>query len=275
MEYSEFYLSTGEFAKLCGVHKKTLFYYDEIGLFCPEIIKDNGYRFYSYRQLDTFNVIFSLKEIGIPLKEIKAYLEKRTLESLIEMFAYQKKQIDKDIRNLQRISELIQTKINLAQKSKTINVNEIILHDCPEEYLILSSPVEKNDWKSKLEVVIEHLSFCGLNGLNYGYPLGAMVAYENLIDNNTMKEHAYYFTKVHSKHVSSTVFVKPKGLYVTGYMQGRYADTNPLYQRIFQFIKNNDLKMIGYSYEESLLDEIAIKNAENDVSQISIRVCDD
>lgn len=31
------YLTTGEFAKLAGVTKHTMFYYDEIGLFSPEI----------------------------------------------------------------------------------------------------------------------------------------------------------------------------------------------------------------------------------------------
>lgn len=35
----ERYISTGEFAKLAGVTKHTLFYYDEIGLFSPEIKK--------------------------------------------------------------------------------------------------------------------------------------------------------------------------------------------------------------------------------------------
>lgn len=31
-------ISTGTFAKLCGVPKKTLLYYDEIGLFQPTIL---------------------------------------------------------------------------------------------------------------------------------------------------------------------------------------------------------------------------------------------
>lgn len=29
------YFSLGKFARLCGVHKKTLFHYDDIGLFKP------------------------------------------------------------------------------------------------------------------------------------------------------------------------------------------------------------------------------------------------
>ena len=46
----EEYLSIGQFAKLCHIHKKTLFYYDEIGLFKPQKVDENGYRYYSIYQ---------------------------------------------------------------------------------------------------------------------------------------------------------------------------------------------------------------------------------
>ena len=57
----ERYIKTGEFAKLVGVTKHTLFYYDKIGLFSPEIKLENGYRFYSFDQLDVFDVIQTLR----------------------------------------------------------------------------------------------------------------------------------------------------------------------------------------------------------------------
>ena len=52
---NERYITTGEFAKLTGVTKHTLFYYDKIGLFSPEIKKENGYRLYSFEQLEVFD----------------------------------------------------------------------------------------------------------------------------------------------------------------------------------------------------------------------------
>ena len=41
----EKYFTTNEFAKLYNINKKTLIYYDEIGLFKPAIIKENGYNY--------------------------------------------------------------------------------------------------------------------------------------------------------------------------------------------------------------------------------------
>lgn len=47
MNRKNYLYSSGEFAKLTGVNKRTLHYYNEIGLFRPEIIGENGYHYYT------------------------------------------------------------------------------------------------------------------------------------------------------------------------------------------------------------------------------------
>ena len=80
------YFSTGEFAKLCNVNKKTLFHYDEIGLFKPEIVKENGYRYYSIYQLEIFDMIYTLRDLGVPLKEIKSnFLNIKLMKSKMKL----------------------------------------------------------------------------------------------------------------------------------------------------------------------------------------------
>ena len=56
------YMTTGEFAKLMKISKHTLFHYDEIGLFCPEALGENGYRYYSIYQMETLDTILLLKK---------------------------------------------------------------------------------------------------------------------------------------------------------------------------------------------------------------------
>ena len=89
-------ISTGTFAKLCGVPKKTLLYYDEIGLFQPDHIAENGYRYYSYRQFEVLSVILALREIGMPLKEIKEYIDNRNPENMIRLFHEEDRKIKTD-----------------------------------------------------------------------------------------------------------------------------------------------------------------------------------
>lgn len=44
-------LTIGQFAAMHGINKKTLMWYDEIGLFKPAVINpENGYRCYNYYQ---------------------------------------------------------------------------------------------------------------------------------------------------------------------------------------------------------------------------------
>ena len=49
----------GQFAALHGINKKTLMWYDEIGLFKPAFIhEENGYRLYSYYQSTGYSGIY-------------------------------------------------------------------------------------------------------------------------------------------------------------------------------------------------------------------------
>ena len=54
-------LTTAQFAKLHEVNKRTLHYYDDIGLFCPLTKEENGYRYYDISQSIDFEYIRMLK----------------------------------------------------------------------------------------------------------------------------------------------------------------------------------------------------------------------
>lgn len=49
-------LTTAQFAKLHEVNKRTLHYYDEIGLFHPLTKAENGYRYYDISQSIDFEL---------------------------------------------------------------------------------------------------------------------------------------------------------------------------------------------------------------------------
>ena len=95
------YFTTGEFARLCNVKKQTLFHYDDIGILSPEVVGENGYRYYSYTQLKIFSTISMLKELDMPLAEIKDYLDHRSPQAFLELLEQQKKEVDEKIKELQ------------------------------------------------------------------------------------------------------------------------------------------------------------------------------
>ena len=72
-----------EIAKLFGLHPDTLRYYEEKGLLHPER-GENGYRMYTIQDICTLNIIRAQRELGVPVEEIGAYLERRTVEVTLD-----------------------------------------------------------------------------------------------------------------------------------------------------------------------------------------------
>lgn len=64
-----------EFAELAGVTVKALHHYDRLGLLQPAR-SGSGYRMYTPRDLERLEQIVALKFLGVPLKRIKAVLDR-------------------------------------------------------------------------------------------------------------------------------------------------------------------------------------------------------
>ena len=68
-------LSIGRFARLSGLSIGALRHYHELGLLQPHRIDpDTGYRFYAKAQLDDARLIARLRELELPLPEVRAIL---------------------------------------------------------------------------------------------------------------------------------------------------------------------------------------------------------
>ncbi len=69
-------LTIGEFAWLSQVTVETLRHYDRLKLLKPaHLDRFTGYRYYSLAQLPRLNRILALKELGLPLSEIRRLLD--------------------------------------------------------------------------------------------------------------------------------------------------------------------------------------------------------
>ena len=117
MKNKKFLYTTGQFAKLNGINKRTLHYYDEIGLFSPEFKEENGYRYYTCFQTVQLELIVTLRKIGLSIEEIIRYQHSPSGASFTELIAEKKQFIDKSIQ------ELLNTKTFLEQKSNKLSLS--------------------------------------------------------------------------------------------------------------------------------------------------------
>lgn len=62
------YFTPAELAKLFGISKQLLLYYDKNDIFSPEFVDEKGYRFYVLSQYFTLQIIISLRKLNVSLK---------------------------------------------------------------------------------------------------------------------------------------------------------------------------------------------------------------
>ncbi|MDF9825632.1 DNA-binding transcriptional MerR regulator [Breznakia sp. PF5-3] len=264
----EIYLSTGEFAKMVGIRRKHLIYYDEIGLFSPEIVLDNGYRYYYYRQLYTLNMILTLKEIGMSLEEIKQFTDNRNPDSMISIFKNQNEKVEKEIEKLTLIKDMMKVHVETAQLAKSVKVGSIQVLDFDEEPIFVGSDnIFEEDEKPLLSKAISRFyKNVSSQGYSFAFPIGFYIDYEQYKRKNFKFTSHFYYRVARSKEC------KPAGKYIVLYECNAYSDRNALYERIFAYAKKHHYKLTGYIYEDNLLNEITAKDPKEYILRISIRI---
>lgn len=141
----EDYLTCGQFAKLCQVKKQTLFHYDDIGLLRPALVNDKGYRFYTYRQYETYALIASLKEAGLSLAEIRDYLENRGAKSHLDTLREARERIHTRATYLEQVERAIATEIDRAEEAEALYTEDIVLMQLEELSLLRSPDLDRLD----------------------------------------------------------------------------------------------------------------------------------
>ena len=103
MEYT-----VNRLAQLSGVSKRTLRYYDEIGLLRPARVTTSGYRIYGQVQVDTLQQVLFYRELGVSLDEIKKMIvapdfdKEKALQSHLTALTNRKEQIEVLIENVRK-----------------------------------------------------------------------------------------------------------------------------------------------------------------------------
>lgn len=268
-------IKTGDFAKLCNTNKRTLIHYDEIGLFSPAYTDEKGYRYYTESQCDVFFTITCLKDIGMPLKEIKTYIDRRNPAALKELLREQQQKIRREIDQLRRIEQVIDTKLHLVSSGECLKfrnrLSQVSLEEHPEEYLITSPRLDTSDHEKLFKAICQHIGRCTHLHLNAGHPYGAMLTVRSLLSGGP-DIYAHFFTKVLSPPKGHPYTVKPAGTYAVIYLQGNYYDADHAYSDLLAYLDEHHLSGGEFCYKEAIWDELTVENEADYVTRISIPV---
>jgi len=127
------YITAGELAKICGTTKRTILWYDMLGIIKPIEVSNEGYRYYSETQVLEYQMILLLTTLGVTLKEIKEknnlrslFEEKKTsIKSQIDSLQFGLKNLEKFMLNLDQNKTLIRPEIKTLKPFDVFYIEKV------------------------------------------------------------------------------------------------------------------------------------------------------
>lgn len=264
------YFTTSEFAKICGVTKHTLFHYDAIGILKPEIVKENGFRYYSYKQFYTFDIIAVLKEAGTSLNEIKEYISNQNTEHFLKMLRQKQQQLVEEQRKLEQMQRLLQGAIDNTELALHVECGRPWVEECEEEYFIAVRLSKDGGEKDHVKKIYKIFDYCDEHQIDYDFPIGAIICKTSVEDG--VYDPDYYTNKINYKHKCELLHIKPKGTYCIMNHKGPYEALPESYEKLKSYIASNNLSIMGNAYEYELLSYLAVGDPDKYVIQIAIQI---
>ncbi|MHC5268217.1 MerR family transcriptional regulator [Enterococcus sp. LJL98] len=135
MEYSIKEMST-----LSGVSRRTLRYYDTIGLLPPKRTTDSGYRLYGEEEVNRLQQILLYKRMGLKLEEIRAILTseafdvKKALEAHHQVLLEQQKTLRAIIETVEQTIESMKGRKHMTDQEKFKGLRQQQLQMNEEKY---------------------------------------------------------------------------------------------------------------------------------------------
>lgn len=134
-----------ELSKISNVSKRTIRYYEELGLINPTRETESNYRIYHKKDIDTLQHILFYKRLGFELMDIKRLLQDKTVIKTVEL--------TKHLIALEKEKAAIEVLINTVKKTILYEKGEIDMSN-PEKFEgFKKKMIDENDVRYKDEVI--------------------------------------------------------------------------------------------------------------------------
>ena len=261
------YFTAGQFAQLHQINKRTLHYYDDIGLFSPAHKGENGYRYYTYAQSAELENILSLRELGMSIDEIKAYLKRPNAQAFRQIAAAKTEEIDSQIKRLGQLKAILRAKEDALALCAQVTDGQITVTHLPQRYLLLTPLAFKQSALTDMAQVMAHLQTAWAYS-DYKSGCGSYIALDK-IRRGQYDDYDGLFTPVAHPPSGVDCLTLPAGACLCGYCIGDWGKLPCLYQRMLAYAAEQGLALAGFCYESGL-NEFAIADASEYITQVVI-----
>lgn len=261
-------LSISEFGKIVDIDRKTLIYYDQIGLFTPRIKRENGYRQYHPSQVYELCIIMALADAGLSLSEIKPYTQNRNPDEITAVFKKQIPKLKNRLRRIESVIDMMEQRIQAVGSVTALQINKVEISPRPESYLYLSQPLEIDKSSAYDERWNQFFIDCYQKNISKVYLVGFLIAKESIMQNQADIAKCFAF-RVNDPQRANHIL--PGGTYAMMYCNRLYA-ANVDYQTARSQIEMLGYRIIGDSFEEGVIDDVMSLDNSHFISKLQIPV---
>ena len=263
-------LTIGQFAALHGINKKTLMWYDEIGLFKPAAINpENGYRCYNYHQSPILETILLLRELDVSIVEIQAFMKNRSAENLKQLLDEKIASLDLQIIHLQAVRKTLCNHYRNMETLLTMDLSEISMVEKEERFLVTVDIDPSTSFEKEVELVTAQTALYQvgrLHDVSYGSMISVSSLREGRFDN-----YSRLFIEIPFLTQKSGLHIQPAGKYLRAFYKGDWSGLPQRYQTILDHADAHGLELYGFSYEKGI-NEAVVDRIEDYIVEIEIPV---
>ena len=263
-------LTIGQFAALHGINKKTLMWYDEIGLFKPAAVNPvNGYRCYNYYQSPILETILLLRELDVSIGEIQKIKKNRSAQHMKKLLDEKIGELDLQIMHLQAVKQTLCNHQQNMTALLTMDLSEIAVVE-KEERCLVTVDIDKDiTFEQEVELITAETARYQLGRL-HDASYGSMIPVAS-IENGKFDDYTKLFIEIPSLSQKSGLHIQPKGLYVRAFHKGGWDTIPRRYEEILSYARQKQLTLSGFSYEKGI-NETVIDRVEDYIVRIEIPI---
>lgn len=270
MEKNSKLLTIGQFAALHGINKKTLMWYDEIGLFHPSFIHpENGYRYYSYYQSAILETILLLRELDVPIDEIRDFMKNRSAAGMGQLLREKIEELDRNMAHLRAVRKTLSYHEQNMQTLLTMDLSQISIVQKKERRLVTVDIDRSTTFDKQVEMITAETRKHQLRRL-HDASYGTMIAVDSL-QRGDFEDYSKLFIEIPFPIKKGGLHIQPAGDYVRAFYKDAAESPVLCYQKIFDYAEEHSLALSGFSYEV-ILNENVVDRAEDAIVQIEIPV---
>lgn len=125
-------LTTGDLARQCETTVRTVRFYEEAGVLCPETRSEGGHRLFGEADLQKLQLIMDLREAGLSLNDIRGLFELKKAcsspaeasEAMSGVLEQQIEEMQRKIAVLRRLREELASTVAIIEECRTCDSRE-------------------------------------------------------------------------------------------------------------------------------------------------------